>query len=398
MNQSILINETLTELFAHHGAIPPLSENETLQFENITMTHPNHYSPLFRLIAASISAIIFVVGFIGNILVVVVIARTRSMHTPTNCYLLSLAVADVIVLLSATLPSIPEPFFQIDEWRFGRVLCSLLIFLQYVGVDASSASITAFTVERYFAICKPIRAQTMCTVNRAKKIIVGIWILTILYCSPWLGLTDLKQIKQIDGNVIEKCQFRLARPSYLTYFMTDLVIFYIIPFFISAVLYCLIGRILFSNNLTKNISRNENRCDIHAKRHSQSRVQVVRMLFVVVLVFATLWMPYRVMVVYNSFAKHKFMDLWFLLFSRSMIYINSAINPILYNAMSVKFRRAFKNHLCCGTKQPRTPTYVYSEMASDLTVKRPTLKEKQRLRLGEPDTEQESLKLSETST
>ncbi|XP_067652324.1 thyrotropin-releasing hormone receptor-like [Haliotis asinina] len=72
------------------------------------------------------------------------------------------------------------------------------------------------------------------------------------------------------------------------------------------------------------------------------------MLIVVVFVFATLWMPYRVMVVYNSFARKKYLDLWFLLFCRTMVYINSAINPILYNAMSVKFRRAFKNHLCCG--------------------------------------------------
>lgn len=72
------------------------------------------------------------------------------------------------------------------------------------------------------------------------------------------------------------------------------------------------------------------------------------MLIVVVFVFATLWMPYRVMVVYNSFASKQYMDLWFLLFCRTMVYINSAINPILYNAMSVKFRRAFKNHLCCG--------------------------------------------------
>ncbi|ESO91015.1 hypothetical protein LOTGIDRAFT_122499 [Lottia gigantea] len=365
MNQSEFINDTLQVLFSHHGAAPPLSENETFIMENHTLLRPTHYSTSFQLIAATISAIIFIVGLIGNVLVVIVIARTRSMHTPTNCYLLSLAVADILVLLSATLPAIPEPFFQIDEWRFGRVLCSLLIFLQYLGVDASSASITAFTVERYFAICKPMRAQTMCTVNRAKKIIVGIWILTTIYCSPWLGLTDLRRVQQTDGHIIEKCDFRLSRSSYLAYFMTDLVIFYVIPFIISAVLYCLIGRILFSDSL--NISRGDNRSDIHAKRHSQARVQVsyserltiitipffplfqvVRMLFVVVLVFATLWMPYRVIVVYNSFATNKYMDLWFLLFSRSMVYINSAINPILYNAMSVKFRRAFRNHLCCG--------------------------------------------------
>ena len=77
-------------------------------------------------------------------------------------------------------------------------------------------------------------------------------------------------------------------------------------------------------------------------------LQVVRMLAIIVCVFMITWMPYRIMVVYNSFAKEKYMDLWFLLFSRTMIYINSAINPVLYNAMSVKFRRAFKKILTCG--------------------------------------------------
>ena len=72
------------------------------------------------------------------------------------------------------------------------------------------------------------------------------------------------------------------------------------------------------------------------------------MLAIIVFVFMITWMPYRIVVVYNSFAKEKYMDLWFLLFSRTMVYINSAINPVLYNAMSVKFRRAFKKILTCG--------------------------------------------------
>lgn len=86
-------------------------------------------------------------------------------------------------------------------------------------------------------------------------------------------------------------------------------------------------------------------------RHAVSLCfQVIRMLAVVVTLFATLWMPYRLMVVYNSFAKERYLDLWFILFCRVMIYINSAINPILYNAMSVKFRRAFRKILRCGKK------------------------------------------------
>lgn len=106
------------------------------------------------------------------------------------------------------------------------------------------------------------------------------------------------------------------------------------------------------------------------------------MLVVVVVIFATLWLPYRGMLVYNSFAtmhsKPSFMDLWFLMFAKTCVYINrylhqtsfhsnyknqrimnsvgiycesSAINPILYTAMSIKFRRAFQRILLCGKLQ-----------------------------------------------
>ena len=70
------------------------------------------------------------------------------------------------------------------------------------------------------------------------------------------------------------------------------------------------------------------------------------MLVVVVASFATLWLPYRAYVVYNSFARRRYMNRWFLLSCRLAVYANSAINPLLYNAMSAKFRHAFTTLLC----------------------------------------------------
>jgi len=75
--------------------------------------------------------------------------------------------------------------------------------------------------------------------------------------------------------------------------------------------------------------------------------KVVKMLAVVVAIFATLWLPYRSYVVYNSFASRRYENSWFLLFCRLAVYANSAVNPILYNAMSAKFRSAFRAQLAC---------------------------------------------------
>lgn len=78
--------------------------------------------------------------------------------------------------------------------------------------------------------------------------------------------------------------------------------------------------------------------------------QVTKMLAVVVVLFALLWLPYRTLVVVNSFVDPPYLNIWFLLFCRLCIYLNSAINPIIYNLMSHKFRAAFRK-LCKCDKQ-----------------------------------------------
>lgn len=79
------------------------------------------------------------------------------------------------------------------------------------------------------------------------------------------------------------------------------------------------------------------------------------MLAVVVVLFALLWMPYRTLVVVNSFMDPPYLNTWFLLFCRMCIYLNSAINPIIYNLMSQKFRAAFRKLCKCEEKSAENP-------------------------------------------
>ncbi|GFO43453.1 thyrotropin-releasing hormone receptor [Plakobranchus ocellatus] len=110
------------------------------------------------------------------------------------------------------------------------------------------------------------------------------------------------------------------------------------------------------------------------------------MLVVVVLAFATLWMPYRVNVVYNSFAKDKFTDLWFLLFARTMVYVNCAINPVLYNIMSIKFKRAFRSYLACCivSRKKSLQTTNYSEIPTDALATRRLFSSQQQQQPNQP--------------
>ncbi len=236
------------------GSKSPFVETSTMDFlnpnaSNITLFPPPYYSTPYRIVGCMFVSIIFVVGLVGNTMVVIVVARTSSMHTPTNCYLVSLAIADVMVLVSATFPTIMEYFFIIDQWLYGASGCSIMVFLQYLGINASSLSITAFTIERYIAICHPMKAQTMCTVKRAKRIIAGLWVFSLCYNSPWLFLATTIS-KTFQGNLtIESCTFKLKRNNYLVIYMADLVIFYVLPLVLTCILYGLITRILFTSTI-----------------------------------------------------------------------------------------------------------------------------------------------------
>ncbi|KAM9178406.1 thyrotropin-releasing hormone receptor-like [Mergus octosetaceus] len=302
------------------------------------------------------------VGIAGNVMVVLVVLRTKHMVTPTNCYLVSLAVADLIVLLAAGLPNISD---VVASWVYGYAGCLCITYLQYLGINISAWSITAFTVERYIAICHAIKAQLLCTVSRAKRIVSSLWLFTSLYCLMWFFLVDTTQVTFLDGAQVT-CGYRVSRSLYMPIYFLDFVVFYVIPLGLATVLYGLIARILFMSPLpatpqhpclgsthqggSLKLSCRGNRGALSSRR------QVTKMLAVVVVLFALLWMPYRTLVVVNSFMDPPYLNIWFLLFCRTCIYLNSAINPIIYNLMSQKFRAAFRKLWECEQKSTENPT------------------------------------------
>ena len=91
----------------------------------------------------------------------------------------------------------------------------------------------------------------------------------------------------------------------------------------------------------------------------QSRRQVVAMLTAVVILFFVCLLPFRLVYLVSMFASeqmyvtlgpHGFYNLLFI--CRILVYINSSVNPIIYNLMSSKFREGFMKFI--GIRSPIT--------------------------------------------
>lgn len=96
------------------------------------------------------------------------------MKTATNIYIFNLALADAVVL--ATLP------FQgtdviLGVWPFGLALCKVVMAIDYYNMFTSVFTLTIMSVDRYIAVCHPVRSLTVRTPLRAKLINVAVWVL-----------------------------------------------------------------------------------------------------------------------------------------------------------------------------------------------------------------------------
>ncbi|KAK7484040.1 hypothetical protein BaRGS_00024652 [Batillaria attramentaria] len=132
-------------------------------------------------------AITFFVGLIGNSLVCFAVWRNHNMRTVTNVFIVNLAVGDFLVILLCLPPTLVQDISV--TWFLGAGMCKALLFLQNTSVSVSVLTLSALAVERWYAICYPLRFKS--TLSRARNIIVIIWVTAMLIALPELIVADI---------------------------------------------------------------------------------------------------------------------------------------------------------------------------------------------------------------
>lgn len=96
---------------------------------------------------AAVYGVIIVVGLVGNVTLMKTCLSVKSMRTVPNLFLSSLALGDVLLLL--TCAPVDACRYLVDEWLFGRVGCKLIPFIQLTSVGVSVFTLTALSADRY---------------------------------------------------------------------------------------------------------------------------------------------------------------------------------------------------------------------------------------------------------
>ncbi|CAJ0943541.1 unnamed protein product [Ranitomeya imitator] len=115
--------------------------------------------------------------------------RYTKMKTATNIYIFNLALADA--LATSTLP-FQSAKYLMETWPFGEILCKIVLSIDYYNMFTSIFTLTMMSVDRYIAVCHPVRALDFRTPSKAKAINVCIWILSSVIGVPIMVMAVTK--------------------------------------------------------------------------------------------------------------------------------------------------------------------------------------------------------------
>jgi hypothetical protein len=122
--------------------------------------------------------VVVVIGLLGNTTSFVVFTSSFLRRYSSSVYLAALALADngyLICIFFSWLSHVGVNLYNRDGW------CHVLVYITYVSTFLSVWYVVAFSVERYIAVCYPLRRNEVCTTKRAMYVVTGLFLFSLVF-------------------------------------------------------------------------------------------------------------------------------------------------------------------------------------------------------------------------
>ncbi|XP_008285786.1 5-hydroxytryptamine receptor 2B [Stegastes partitus] len=344
----------------------------------------------------------------GNILVILAVSLERKLQNATNYFLMSLAVADLLVGV-LVMPIALITVLYNSDWPLPEFLCPIWLFLDVLFSTASIMHLCAISLDRYIAIKKPIQHSQYKSRAKALVKIALVWIISICIAIliPIRGLQNYPLPNNITFNSNHTCL--LKTDTFGDFIMYGSLAAFFLPLTIMMVIYLLTVQVLrkkvyllrskvtqrFScstvstvfqreqtvtspqgeqrNTLDSRLPRMQEkpnagttnaptgeeisfrRMSTMGKKSMQTlsnEQRASKVLGIVFLLFVVMWCPFFITNITSVLCKSCDANV----ISRLMEifvwvgYVSSGINPLVYTLFNKTFREAFARYITCNYK------------------------------------------------
>ncbi|XP_073698481.1 C3a anaphylatoxin chemotactic receptor [Garra rufa] len=304
-----------------------------------TSNHTNatiYPSEGMRVLQMAVTVTIFVVGVSLNALVVWALGLRAWCRNPGvtgdtqsansfRIYVVNLALADLVLLLRTPmmLPYLANNF----TWTLGEPVCKLVIYLRCLGLYASAFLLCAVAVERCLCLLRPVWARLR-RPRWAVPLACGvIWVLAAFFAAPYINTA--KVILWANRKACVESDLGAGQAlnvlETVAGFLLPLVIF----------LSCNIAVIFCAKKAENAMSSPTSSSGPGYTTHRLTRLY--RVLFLTMLLFLTCWVPYFTCRFLRALSHNRpgwqkvregaIGGAYVALF---LVYIKSALNPVLY--------------------------------------------------------------------
>ncbi|EDV22070.1 uncharacterized protein TRIADDRAFT_5190, partial [Trichoplax adhaerens] len=274
---------------------------------------------------------LIIITVIGNGCVMYVIYHKSVLHTVTGFMMFNLAVTDFIVGIFNMPFSLAA--FVASQWEFGLAVCKIVAFIHTQMSTASVVWLAAISIDRCYAICRPLKYYSVITTSKVKIFIALGYLISIVVALP--PLFEYKSWGRY--RYLGKMAFCWVSDCKARQYLISLMSFLLTSFLVIVICHALIYRSAKSN--FRRIPR-----PTMADHNDQitDKDKINKTTLIIVGTFFICWAPRTIIgilqLLTTQLDNYGMIELLFLWLSM----INSTLNPIIYGFHNKVFRQEFR--------------------------------------------------------
>ncbi|XP_070495978.1 rhodopsin-like [Chironomus tepperi] len=328
-------------------------------------------NPLWHSLLGFALVIFCTIAFLGNLCVIFVFTKTKSLRTPSNLLVVNLAVSDFMIMFTMGPAMIINCYFE--TWVFGPLACQIYGMCGSLFGCISIWTMTMIAFDRYNVIVKGITGKPL-THGGAILRIFFVWAASILWTLlPLFGWNRYTP----EGNMTA-CGTDYLTPGWASrsYVLIYGIWVYFLPLLLIIYSYYFIMQAVTAHE--KNMREQAKKMNVASLRSSENQAQSVecklaKVALMTISLWFMAWTPYLVINFGSIFDIAKITPLgsiWGSVFAKA----NSIYNPVVYGISHPKYRAALLKtfpSLACGGKEDLSDAQSAGTALSTVSEEKP---------------------------